>query len=127
MLPPSVSVLARQVSEAWTAAERRLPEAVARAAHRADPGLAPTLAQLLVVPKGRRVSELERLRTPLVKSTCTVMVRAMERVEEISAFALGQVSLSRVPVNRLLTLAWYGQLSKARRSSGRRSCGVPRC
>lgn len=113
VLLPGVSVLARQVSEARTAAERRLYEAVARAAHRADPALAPALAELLVVPEGKRVSELERLRTPPVKSTGTAMVRAMERVEEISAFALGRVNLSRVPVNRLSTLARYGQLSKA--------------
>lgn len=113
VLLPGVSVLARQVSEARTAAERRLYEAVARAAHRADPALAPALAELLAVPEGKRVSELERLRTPPVKLTGTAMVRAMERVEEISAFALGRVNLSRVPVNRLSTLARYGQLSKA--------------
>ncbi|KPI23670.1 hypothetical protein ACWGA9_37790 [Streptomyces sp. NPDC054950] len=40
----------------------------AAAAHRADPTLAPALAGLLVVPEGKRVSELERLRTPPVKS-----------------------------------------------------------
>lgn len=45
-----------------------LYEAVTRAAHRADPTLAPALAGLLVVPEGKRVSELERLRTPPVKS-----------------------------------------------------------
>ncbi|MFJ8313952.1 MULTISPECIES: hypothetical protein [unclassified Streptomyces] len=45
-----MSVLARQVSEARTAAERRLYEAVARATDRADPALAPALAELLVVP-----------------------------------------------------------------------------
>lgn len=113
VLLPGVSVLARQVAEARTAAERRLYEAVARAAGRADPELAPALAGLLVVPEGRRVSELERLRTPPVKTTGTAMVRAMERVGEISAFALGRVNLSRVPVNRLSALARYGQLSKA--------------
>lgn len=37
----------------------------------------------------------------------------MERVDENSAFALGRVNLSRVPVNRLSALARYGQLSKA--------------
>ena len=68
---------------------------------------------LLDVPEGKRVSELERLRTPPTKTTGTAMVRAMERVEEISAFALGRVNLSRVPVNRLSALARYGQLSKA--------------
>nr|WP_262401333.1 hypothetical protein [Actinomadura sp. CNU-125] len=41
------------------------------------------LAELLVVPEGNRVSELERLRTPPTKSTGTAMVRAMEQVEEI--------------------------------------------
>ncbi len=113
VLLPGASVLARQVSEARTAAERRLYDAVARATYRADPVLAPALAKLLVVPEGRRVSELERLRTPPVKSTGTAMVRAMERVGEISAFALGRVNLSRAPVNRLSALARYGQLSKA--------------
>lgn len=113
VLLPGGSVLARQVSEARTAAERRLYEAVARAARRADSALAPALAQLLEVPEGKRVSELERLRTPPVKTTGTAMVRAMERVEEISAFALGRVNLSRVPVNRLSALARYGQLSNA--------------
>lgn len=91
------------------AAERRLYEVVARATHRADPVLTLALAELLVVPEGRRVSELERLRTPPVKSTGTAMVR----VEEISTFALGRGNLSRVPVNRLSALARYGQLSKA--------------
>ncbi|MFD4606843.1 hypothetical protein ACFWOT_01770 [Streptomyces sp. NPDC058440] len=61
VLLPGVSVLARQVSEARTVAERRLYEAVARAASRADPSLAPALAELLVAPAGKRVSELERL------------------------------------------------------------------
>ncbi|MCY1649302.1 hypothetical protein AB0D68_25460 [Streptomyces sp. NPDC048212] len=48
-----------------------------------------------------------------MKTTGTAMVRAMERVEEISTFALERVNLSRVPVNRLSALARYGQLSKA--------------
>ena len=113
VLLPGVSVLARQVSEARTVAERRLYESVARAARQTDRELAPALAGVLGVPEGRRVSELERLRTPPTKSTGTAMVRAMERVEEISAFRLGRVNLSRVPVNRLNTLARYGQLSKA--------------
>ncbi|GGJ67547.1 hypothetical protein GCM10010121_092810 [Streptomyces brasiliensis] len=76
MLLPGVSVLARQVSEARTAAERRLYDAVARATRQADPALAPALAELLVVPEGKRVSELERLRTPPVKTTGTASIPA---------------------------------------------------
>ncbi|GAA2599254.1 hypothetical protein [Streptomyces axinellae] len=48
---PGVSMPARQLSEARTAAERRLYEAVARATVRADTALAPALAELLVVPE----------------------------------------------------------------------------
>jgi hypothetical protein len=113
VLLPGVSVLARQVAEARQVADQRLYKAVAKAAVKADPSLAPALRQLLVVPEGKRVSELERLRTPPTASTGTAMKRAMERVEEISGFRLGRVNLSRVPVNRLNTLARYGQLSKA--------------
>jgi hypothetical protein len=69
VLLPGVSVLARQVSEARQAADRRLNEAVAKAALRADPALPLALRRLLVVPEGKRVSELERLRTPPTKST----------------------------------------------------------
>jgi hypothetical protein len=102
VLLPGVSVLARRVSEARTAAERRLYEAVARAAHRADPALAPALA----VPEGKWVSELERLRTPPVKSTGTAMVRAMERVEEISAFALGAAGVTTRRVHSPGRVPW---------------------
>jgi hypothetical protein len=91
-LLPGLSVPARQVSEARTAAERRLYEAVARAAHRADPALAPAPAELLVVPEGKRVSELERLRTPPVKSTGTAMVRAMERIDKTMSMAATMAS-----------------------------------
>ncbi|WP_445029539.1 hypothetical protein [Streptomyces sp. SAS_270] len=44
----------------------------------------------------------------------------------ISAFALGRVNLSRVPVNRLSALARYGRLSKAQTIGRARSRG-PHC
>jgi TnpA family transposase len=113
VLLPGASVLARQVSEARAVAEWRLHTTVNRAVRRADPGLAPALVALLDVPAGARFSELERLRRPPTRSTGTAMARALERVEEISAFGLGRVDLSRVPVTRLATLARYGLISKA--------------
>ncbi|WSU45389.1 hypothetical protein OG510_31445 [Streptomyces sp. NBC_01089] len=76
------------------------------------------MVELLVVPEGTRVSELERLRTPPVKPTGTAMVRAMERVEEISAFALGRVNLSRVPMNRLSRWGWPGGWCRSRAGGG---------
>lgn len=113
VLLPGVSVLARQVSAARTAAENRLHSSVARAAHRADRALPPALVALLPVPEGARRSELERLRRPPTRSTGTAMAKALDRVNEISGFRLGRVNLSRVPVNRLATLARYGMASKA--------------
>jgi hypothetical protein len=113
VLLPGVSVLARQVSAARTAAENRLHSSVARAAYRADPALPPALVALLPVPEGARRSELERLRRPPTRSTGTAMAKALDRVNEISGFGLGRVNLSRVPVNRLATLARYGMASKA--------------
>nr|WSU78229.1 hypothetical protein OG499_37125 [Streptomyces anulatus] len=113
VLLPGVSVLARQVSEVRAVAEKRLHATVARAAHRADPVLPGELVRLLEVPDGARVSELERLRRPPTRTTGTAMARALDRVNEISAFQLGRVNLARVPVNRLTTLARYGLASKA--------------
>ena len=113
VLLPGVSVLARQVVAVREIAERRLDATVARAARRADPGLPGALVALLKVPEGARFSELERLRRPSTRNTGTAMAAALGRVNEISAFGLGRVDLSRVPPNRLAALAGYGLGSKA--------------
>ena len=113
VLLPGVSVLARQVSEVRTVAENRLHAAVAKATMRADPALPAELAALLVVPDDGRFSHLEKLRRPPTRTTGTAMARALDRVNEISAFQLGRVNLTSVPVNRLSTLARYGLASKA--------------
>jgi hypothetical protein len=105
-----VSILARQVAAARTAAEDRLHATVARATYRADPALPSALVGLLAVPDSERRSELERLRRPPTRSTGTAMARALDRVN--SAYKLARVNLSRVPVNRLATLAQYGMYSK---------------
>ncbi|MBT2529736.1 DUF4158 domain-containing protein [Streptomyces sp. ISL-99] len=96
VLLPGVSVLARQVAEVRTVEEKRLHAAVASAARRADPALPAELAELLVVPEGARYLHLEVLRRP---PTGTALARALHRVNEIAAFQLGRVNLSRVPVN----------------------------
>lgn len=60
VLLPGVTVLARQVAAAREAAEARLYDALAAAARSVDPRLPERLANLLQVPDGSRVSELER-------------------------------------------------------------------
>ncbi|MFI5635042.1 DUF4158 domain-containing protein [Streptomyces sp. NPDC051664] len=113
VLLPGVWVLARKVSEVRTVAEKRLHATVARAARRADEALPGDLVATLVTPEGSRFSELERLRRPPTRTTGTAFARALERVDEISAFQLGRVRLSQVPPNRLAALARYGLGSKA--------------
>ncbi|WSQ82564.1 DUF4158 domain-containing protein (plasmid) [Streptomyces sp. NBC_01213] len=113
VLLPGVSVLARQVSEVRTIAEKRLHATVARAAQRADSALPVDLVATLVTPEGGRYSELERLRRPPTRTTGTAFARSLERVDEISAFQLGRLKLSQIPPNRLAALARYGLGSKA--------------
>ncbi|MEU9473742.1 Tn3 family transposase [Streptomyces avermitilis] len=113
VLLPGVSVLARQVLEVRTIAEKRLHATVARAAQRADPALPVDLVATLVTPEGGRYSELERLRRPPTRTTGTAFARSLERVDEIGAFQLGRLKLSQIPPNRLASLARYGLGSKA--------------
>ncbi|GAB7101975.1 hypothetical protein JCM4814A_02890 [Streptomyces phaeofaciens JCM 4814] len=113
VLLPGVSVLARQVSEVRTIAEKRLHATIAQAAARADRELPGQLVATLVRPDGTRFSELERLRRPPTRTTGTAFARALERVEEIVAFGLGRVRLNKIPPNRLAVLARYGLGSKA--------------
>ncbi|WP_317441046.1 Tn3 family transposase [Streptomyces collinus] len=113
VLLPGVSVLAKQVTSVRRVAEKRLYATVAGAARRADASLSEDLVALLGVPEGRRISELERLRRPPTRTTGASMAKALERVDEISAFRLGRVKVDKVPPNRLATLARVGLGSKA--------------
>ncbi|MFJ6438559.1 Tn3 family transposase [Streptomyces sp. NPDC091416] len=113
VLLPGASVLAKQVAAVRSVTEKRLYATVANAARRADASLPADLVALLEVPEGRRISELERLRRPPTRTTGTGMAKALERVDEISAFHLGRVKLDKVPPNRLATLARVGLGSKA--------------
>ncbi|MEV7445727.1 Tn3 family transposase [Streptomyces sp. NPDC091204] len=113
VLLPGVSVLAKQVASVRQVAEKRLYATVAGAARRADASLPADLVALLGVPEGRRISELERLRRPPTRTTGASLAKALERVDEISAFRLGRVKLDKVPPNRLATLARVGLGSKA--------------
>ena len=56
-------------------AEKRLHAAVAKAAQRADPALPAELAALLVVPEDARISHLEKLRRPPMRTTGTALAR----------------------------------------------------
>jgi len=90
VLLPGVTVLARQVAAGREAAEARLYDALAAAARRVDPRLPERLANLLQVPDGSRVSELERLRRSPRRSSGPEMVKALYRAERLAVLGAGR-------------------------------------
>nr|WP_284453814.1 DUF4158 domain-containing protein [Streptomyces sp. MRC013] len=82
---PGASVLARQVAEVRTLAEKRLHTAVAKAARRADAALPGDLVALSKAPEGKRYPYPEQLRRPPTRTTGTAMKNALQRVDEIAA------------------------------------------
>ncbi|WP_067144018.1 Tn3 family transposase [Microtetraspora malaysiensis] len=113
VLLPGVTVLERLVGGVREQADERLYGTVARQAARADSGLPRALVGLLEVPEGARLSELERLRQAPKRQSGPELVRALKRVDDLAAFELGRVRVSKVPVRRMKTLARYGAGSKA--------------
>ncbi|MEU1813391.1 DUF4158 domain-containing protein [Micromonospora aurantiaca (nom. illeg.)] len=109
VLLPGVSVLARLVSSVREESDQRAHRSLAEAAAGADVELPMRLLDLLEVPPGKRVSELERLRTPPRSDSGLAMSKALTRVHEVLALA----QVQGVPVNRLAALARYGWAGKA--------------
>jgi hypothetical protein len=110
VLLPGITVLTRLVGEARRAENARLYWLLAE---RTPAETAAALRGLLRVPEGRRVSELERLRTSPVKASGRVLVRELDRVAEIAGFGAGRVEVEPVPAVKLASLARYGMASKA--------------
>lgn len=110
VLLPGITTLTRLVAEVRaeenTALYRTLDAAVPE-------GLRQAMRELLKVPEGRRVSELERLRTPPVKVSGTAMAAALERAKEIRGLGAHAVDTGGVPAVRMAGLARYGMGSKA--------------
>ncbi|MEU3991737.1 Tn3 family transposase [Streptomyces platensis] len=110
VLLPGITTLTRLVAEVRasenTALYRTLDEAVPEE-------LRQTMCDLLKVPDGRRVSELERLRTPPMRVSGTAMTAALQRAKEVQGLGAHLVATSVVPAARMSGLARYGMGSKA--------------
>ncbi|MFF8958679.1 Tn3 family transposase [Streptomyces sp. NPDC014894] len=110
VLLPGITTLTRLVAEVRasenTALYRALDEAVPE-------DLRQSMRDLLKVPDGKRVSELERLRTPPMRVSGTAMTAALERAKEVQGLGAHLVPTSVVPAARMSGLARYGMGSKA--------------
>ncbi|MGW0447946.1 Tn3 family transposase [Streptosporangium sandarakinum] len=110
VLLPGITVLTRLVGEVRKEENARLHRTLAE---RTGPELGSVLAGLLRVPEGRRVSELERLRTPPTRASGRVLTAELRRVAEIGELRAGVVRVDPVPAVKMTALARYGLASKA--------------
>ncbi|WP_281204126.1 hypothetical protein [Streptomyces sp. Isolate_45] len=109
MLLPGITTLTRLVAEVRasenTVLYRTLDEAVPN-------GLRQTMRDLLKVPDGKRISGLERLRTPPMRVSGSAMTAALERAGEVQGLGARLVPTAVLPAVRLSGLARYGMGSK---------------
>ena len=68
--------------------------ALAAATRSGDPGLPERLANLLQVPDGSRVPELERLRRSPRRGSGPEMVKALQRAEQLAVLGAGRVGVT---------------------------------
>lgn len=103
---PGENVLTRTVASVRERATGRLWSRLARAA---SPELIQRLEGLLVVPEGKRRSELDRLRRPPFSPTITGLVQALERLAEVRELGVDALDLSCLPPRRVAGLARYAE------------------
>ena len=110
-LLPGLRTLERLVTEGRQAADQRL---WGQLTDQLTAGSASALLALLTAPEGkRRVSELERLRRGVFRTSSKGMLAALDRLAELIAVGGQSLDVSMVPQRRVIGLATYGLSSKA--------------
>jgi TnpA family transposase len=111
VLLPGVTVLARLVAQVREEAYQRLWDTLHGMLTGEQRRLLDSLA---VVAEGERFSPLERWRRGPVKASGLNMVKALDRVAQITGTGFGQLDLeAAVPARRLTELARYGMTASA--------------
>lgn len=107
---PGVTVLERLVSGSRERAEKRLWATLAAAPTEEQ---AAGLQGLVVVPVGKRLSELDRLRRSPRDITARGVGKALERYEALNAFGGTAWDLSAIPPGRLQALVRFARAARA--------------
>jgi TnpA family transposase len=110
VLLPGATTLTRLVAQVRDAALQRLWDTLSALL---TPTQARLLEDLLDVPDGARVSDLERLRRGPTTVSGKAMVGALDRIGEVACVGVGGVDLTVVPARRVVELARYGMAGKA--------------
>src|SRR6266576_2180519 len=110
-LLPGLRTLERLVTDGRQAADQRL---WSQLTDQLSAGSASVLLALLEAPEGkRRVSELERLRKGVFRTSSKGMLTALDRLSDLIAVGGQSLDVSMVPQRRVIGLATYGLSSKA--------------
>lgn len=104
ILLPGVSTLERLIARVRDRASERLWRALATVP---TPDQRLKLEELLKVPEDGRQSRLERLQRAPTRVSAPSLLDALERWESIRALGIGEAKLSRIPPNKIQTLARY--------------------
>ncbi|MGN9794957.1 Tn3 family transposase [Streptomyces sp. OZ13] len=107
---PGVTVLERLVSGTRERAEKRLWATLAAAPTTEQ---AARLQQLVVVPAGKRLSELDRLRRSPRDISASGVGKALERYESLRAFGGHAWNLDAIPPGRLQALVRFAKAARA--------------
>ncbi|MFH8365791.1 DUF4158 domain-containing protein [Streptomyces sp. NPDC018031] len=107
---PGVTVLERLVSGSRERAEKRLWATLAAAPTEEQ---AAGLQGLVIVPVGKRLSELDRLRRSPRDITARGVGKALERYEALNAFGGTVWDLSAIPPGRLQALVRFARAARA--------------
>jgi hypothetical protein len=111
VLLPGVTTLARLVAQVRDEAYQRLWDTLHGMLSDEQRRLLDSLA---VVPERERISQLERWRKGPAKASGLNMVKALDRVSQITGTGFGQLDLeAAVPTRRLTDLARYGMTASA--------------
>lgn len=102
VLLPGVTVLARLISRVRARVADRLWQTLAG---KVDILQRSKLEALLVIPYGTYLSGLDRLRRPPTRISGPALVSALNRLNEIRAIGVGEISLAGVPQSRIEALA----------------------
>ena len=104
ILLPGVTVLTRLIASVRDRAVARLWRSLAYLPSQKQRR---RLKELLTPPTDERFSRLDRLRRAPTRISSPAMVGALERLDEIRALGVSQLSLARIPPGRVIALARY--------------------
>ncbi len=110
ILLPGVTTLERIIAQVRERVSDRVWKVLAQLV---TPSQQKQLEELLITPDKSRLSPLERLRRSPTRNSSIALIAALNRLGEIRSYKIFDLNVSRVPLNRLLTLARYANTAWA--------------